>query len=138
MCSAMPTYEYRCKDCEGSFEIVQSFSDDTLTKCPGKRAGGPVTEACFQPGKGKVVKVFASVGIAFKGDGFYKNDHGTKKPAAASTDSSASAATTASSGTESKSGDSKSGDSTSSDSKSSGSKSSEPKKAGKTTTAKSE
>ncbi len=131
----MPTYEYRCKDCEGSFEIVQSFSDDSLTKCPGKRAGGPMTEACFKPGKGKVVKVFASVGISFKGDGFYKNDHGTKKPAAASADSSATS-TTSDSGTDSKSTDTKKSDAKQSDSKKSDTKKSESKKSEKATTAK--
>ena len=36
--------------------------------------GGPA--ACVAPGEGPVKKVFSKVGIAFKGDGFYKNDHG--------------------------------------------------------------
>ncbi|MEI8050649.1 MAG: FmdB family zinc ribbon protein [Actinomycetes bacterium] len=56
----MPTYEYVCTKCGHQFEIVQSFSDDALTKCP----------EC----KGKLRKVFGSVGIVFKGSGFYKND----------------------------------------------------------------
>lgn len=73
----MPTYDYRCDTCDSHFEYVQSFSDDALTRCPGKRKGGPVTEQCTSPGKGKVVKVFSKVGIAFKGEGFYKNDHGS-------------------------------------------------------------
>lgn len=73
----MPTYDYRCDTCGSQFEFVQSFSDDALSRCPGKRKGGPVTEACISPGKGKVVKVFSKVGIAFKGEGFYKNDHGS-------------------------------------------------------------
>ena len=30
----MPTYEYRCKDCGHQLEVVQSFTDDTLTECP--------------------------------------------------------------------------------------------------------
>ena len=30
----MPTYEYRCSDCTNSFEIVQKFSDPSLTTCP--------------------------------------------------------------------------------------------------------
>ena len=30
----MPTYEYACTKCGHQFEIVQSFSDDALTKCP--------------------------------------------------------------------------------------------------------
>jgi putative FmdB family regulatory protein len=56
----MPTYEYVCTKCGDQFEIVQSFSDDALTKCA----------KC----KGALRKVFGSVGIVFKGSGFYKND----------------------------------------------------------------
>ena len=58
--STMPTYEYACTECGHQFEIVQSFSDDALTECPN----------C----KGKLRKVFGSVGIVFKGSGFYKTD----------------------------------------------------------------
>ncbi|HYH51286.1 MAG TPA: FmdB family zinc ribbon protein [Acidimicrobiia bacterium] len=57
----MPTYEYRCNDCGEHLEVVQSFSDDPLTKCP----------SC----KGKLRKVFSPVGIVFKGSGFYKTDN---------------------------------------------------------------
>jgi putative FmdB family regulatory protein len=56
----VPTYEYRCKDCSQELEVVQSFTDDALTIC----------DACG----GNLRKVFGSVGIAFKGSGFYKND----------------------------------------------------------------
>ena len=56
----MPTYDYRCKDCGHEFEIHQSFSEDALTECP----------EC----KGNLRKVFGSVGISFKGSGFYKTD----------------------------------------------------------------
>ncbi len=56
----MPTYEYRCKDCDHQFDAVQSFTDDALTECP----------ACG----GALRKVFGSVGITFKGSGFYKTD----------------------------------------------------------------
>lgn len=69
----MPMYDYRCDRCEAQFEIRQSFSDDALTVCPEE--GGPTT--CTAPGQGPVRKVFTGVGIAFKGDGFYKNDHGS-------------------------------------------------------------
>lgn len=99
----MPTYDYRCETCESHFEFVQSFSDDSLKKCPGKRSGGPVTEACTSPGRGKVVKVFSKVGIAFKGDGFYKNDHGSaaKKKADASANGESSKSSESSSGSDS-------------------------------------
>lgn len=56
----MPTYEYRCKACGEQLEVVQSFTDDPLT----------THDACG----GELRKVFGSVGIAFKGSGFYKND----------------------------------------------------------------
>ena|SRR5206468_12207192 len=58
----MPTYEYRCTNCEEHLEVVQSFSDDALTKCPN----------C---GKKTLRKVFSPVGIVFKGSGFYKTDN---------------------------------------------------------------
>lgn len=61
----MPTYQYRCQTCSHEFEEKQSFADDALTDCP--------IGAC----KGAVKKVFSGVGISFKGDGFYKNDHGS-------------------------------------------------------------
>ena len=56
----MPTYEYRCDTCAQNFDVVQSFTDDPLTECP--TCGSPVR------------KVFGSVGIVFKGSGFYKTD----------------------------------------------------------------
>jgi putative FmdB family regulatory protein len=59
----MPTYEYRCKDCSHDLEAVQAFTDDPLTECP----------ACG----GHLKKRFGSVGITFKGSGFYKNDSRT-------------------------------------------------------------
>ena len=68
----MPLYDYRCDRCDTQFEIRQSFSDDTLRVCPVE--SGPA--ACTSPGDGPVKKVFTGVGISFKGDGFYKNDHG--------------------------------------------------------------
>ena len=65
-------YDYRCERCSVQFEVRQSFSDDTLTVCPTE--GGPAS--CAAPGEGPVKKVFSGVAISFKGDGFYKNDHG--------------------------------------------------------------
>ena len=56
----MPTYSYACTECDNRFDIVQSFSDDTLTVCP----------QC----SGKLRKLFNSVGIVFKGSGFYRTD----------------------------------------------------------------
>ena len=59
----MPTYIYRCQNCEKEFEIIQSIKDDPISKCPSECSG-------------VVKKVFSGVGISFKGAGFYKNDHG--------------------------------------------------------------
>jgi putative FmdB family regulatory protein len=56
----VPTYQYACTECGEQIERVQSFSDPALTECP----------AC----SGKLRKVFNSVGIVFKGSGFYRND----------------------------------------------------------------
>ena len=30
----MPTYAYACTACDHRFEVVQSFSEDSLTECP--------------------------------------------------------------------------------------------------------
>ena len=65
-------YDYRCERCSTQFEIRQSFSDEALTVCPAEVAAAE----CVAPGEGPVKKVFSGVAISFKGDGFYKNDHG--------------------------------------------------------------
>ena len=87
----MPTYEYRCDTCDLRFDIVQSFADDALTKCP-KASDEASPASCASPGKGKVKKVFSAPAITFKGDGFYKNDSrvgaGKSGSAAAAADSS--------------------------------------------------
>nr|WP_241831148.1 FmdB family zinc ribbon protein [Parafrankia soli] len=57
---SVPTYQYRCTACGHDLEAVQSFSDAALTECP----------ACT----GRLRKVFSSVGLVFKGSGFYKTD----------------------------------------------------------------
>ncbi len=56
----MPTYQYACTACDHRFDAVQSFSDASLTVCP----------VC----SGALRKVFSSVGIVFKGSGFYRTD----------------------------------------------------------------
>jgi len=86
----VPTYQYACTACGHQLEAVQSFADEPLTECP----------AC----EGRLRKLFSSVGVVFKGSGFYRTD-------SRSTPS-----------------ESKSAESTSSESKSSDSKDSAPKK----------
>ena len=56
----MPTYAYACKDCSHTFDVHQSFTDDALTVCP----------QC----QGDLRKKFNSVGVVFKGSGFYRTD----------------------------------------------------------------
>jgi putative FmdB family regulatory protein len=58
----VPTYQYACTNPEGKheFEVVQSFSDPSVSTCP--ECGAPVR------------KVYGSVGVVFKGSGFYRND----------------------------------------------------------------
>jgi putative FmdB family regulatory protein len=86
----MPTYEYACKQCGEHLEVVQSFKDDPLTVCPN--CGGDLR------------KVFGSVGIVFKGSGFYKTDSRSSSSAAKKTDAGTEAKETASASTKSDSG----------------------------------
>lgn len=59
----MPTYQYACTACDHRFEAVQAFADDPLTQCP----------EC----EGRLRKLFGSVGVVFKGPGFYRTDSRT-------------------------------------------------------------
>jgi putative FmdB family regulatory protein len=61
----VPTYSYQCKEFGEAFDAVQSFSDDPLTVCPN--CGGPLR------------KLFNSVGVVFKGSGFYRTDSRSSK-----------------------------------------------------------
>lgn len=56
----MPTYQYLCTSCAHEFELVQAFSDEAIKDCP----------LC----QGPVRKIYNSVGVVFKGSGFYKTD----------------------------------------------------------------
>jgi putative FmdB family regulatory protein len=84
----MPTYQYACTDaeCGERFELVQSFTDPAASECPICHSG--------------VRKVYGSVGVVFKGSGFYRTD---SRSSAKSTELAASSASSGSSGGESKS-----------------------------------
>ena len=56
----MPTYSYRCTECDTAFDIQQAFTDDALTECP----------TCA----GRLRKVYNSIGVTFNGSGFYRTD----------------------------------------------------------------
>ncbi len=105
----MPTYSYACTECDNRFDAVQAFTDDALKDCP----------QC----SGRLRKLFGSVGVVFKGSGFYRTDsragsassssNGEKKKSSASTESSgtsteSSASSSSSSSTSKSNGESKS------------------------------
>jgi putative FmdB family regulatory protein len=97
----MPIYEYRRPD-GSTFEVQQSFSDDTLTMDPA--TGVPVERVLHAPA------------VHFKGKGFYNTDYGTRKRQrenAASSDSSSSGSSGESSSSEGSSDSSSAGDSSS-------------------------
>lgn len=71
----MPTYSYRCTECDTAFDIQQAFTDDSLTECP----------TCG----GKLRKVFSSIGVTFTGSGFYSTDTRSEAKTAAKSKSSA-------------------------------------------------
>lgn len=85
----MPAYDYRCRDCNHEFETYQSFTDDPLTECP--ECGGTLR------------KVFGSVGISFKGSGFYKNDSRSSSSKGSTSSSSSSDTSAGSEGSTTKS-----------------------------------
>ena len=62
----MPTYRYRCNNCNYEFEKLQSIISDPLKTCP----------EC----SGEVKRLIGSgTGIIFKGSGFYVNDYKKKE-----------------------------------------------------------
>lgn len=61
----MPLYTYRCNENDHEFQARQRMIDDPLTECPV--CGGPVR------------RVVSSVGVVFKGSGFYVTDNRSNK-----------------------------------------------------------
>ena len=60
---SMPTYDYKCKDCDKVFEHFQSMKDEPLTRCLCEK-------------NGSVTRMISSgSGIIFKGSGFYVTDY---------------------------------------------------------------
>jgi putative FmdB family regulatory protein len=82
----MPIYEYVCKKC-GEFEVTQRITEAALRKCP----------TC----KGKVERILSRSSFVLKGSGWYATDYARKgNGAAESKESSAPAASAATSKTE--------------------------------------
>jgi putative FmdB family regulatory protein len=102
----VPTYDYRCDQCERTFEVRQRISAEPLTTC--ERCGGPIR------------RLLAATPFILKGGGWYVTDYpseGRKKgmesekkssgdatPAPAATPSSTDGAASKSDGAASKSG----------------------------------
>jgi putative FmdB family regulatory protein len=111
----VPTYSYACTACEHNFDTVQKFTDPSLTDCP----------EC----SGRLRKLFSSVGIVFKGSGFYRTDSRASSPAESSSNGKSESGSNGKSESKPESGsgstsDSKSGSASSSSTSSSSSSSS--------------
>jgi putative FmdB family regulatory protein len=92
----VPTYSYACTECGNRFDAVQAFTDDALQECP----------KC----SGRLRKLFGSVGVVFKGSGFYRTDsraasssssNGENKKSSTSTESSRDSSSKSNGGSES-------------------------------------
>lgn len=62
----MPTYVYRCQECNNHLEVIQKFSDAPLKTCP----------KC----QGQLHRVIHATGIVFKGSGWYVTDSRSSSP----------------------------------------------------------
>ena len=69
----MPLYEYKCENCGDVFEVIQKFSDETLT----------AHEKCG----GKVERLISTSALQFKGSGWYVNDYAKGSKSASNGDS---------------------------------------------------
>lgn len=58
----MPLYEYKCRECQKTFEVIQKFSDRPLM----------VHEGCG----GELEKLISPAALQFKGSGWYVTDYG--------------------------------------------------------------
>lgn len=60
----MPLYKYRCDECDNTFKVLKkNGKKDEAPKCP-------------ECGSEEVERLISSVGIRFKGSGFYRTDYG--------------------------------------------------------------
>lgn len=75
----MPTYVYKCANCGHTFEARQRMADSPLTDCP----------TCEESALRRVIN---SVGVVFKGSGFYVTDNRNGRNGAAASNDSASSA----------------------------------------------
>lgn len=64
----MPTYEYRCSNCQHTFDKFQYITEPSRRKCP----------VCKKLTLKRMIG--SGSGLIFKGSGFYCNDYGKSKP----------------------------------------------------------
>lgn len=57
----MPLYEYKCKSCEKTFEVLQKMNEEPMTEC---------LYCC-----GSVEKLVSSTSFQLKGSGWYVTDY---------------------------------------------------------------
>ncbi len=69
----MPLYEYRCKSCGNTFEVIQKFSDRPLRKC--SECSGPLE------------KLVSRSSFQLKGGGWFINDYSSSKSGSSSSES---------------------------------------------------
>ena len=68
----MPTYDYKCNDCDDVFEVTHSIMEEPSISCPSCQSN-------------LVIRLISrNVGISFKGSGFYINDKDSKSTSASS------------------------------------------------------
>ena len=58
----MPLYKYRCNECDNEFKVLRLNGEDEDPECP-------------KCGSKSVERMVSSVGIRFKGKGFYRTDY---------------------------------------------------------------
>ena len=79
MVPSVPTYDYQCRQCGRTTEVIHSMLED-----------GPA--ACEHCG-GQLRRVFHPTGIIFKGSGFYRTDSRARSSSSDSSDGGSSAKT---------------------------------------------
>lgn len=62
----MPLYEYKCKECNDVFEVLQRINEEPLTQCLH----------CH----GTVEKLISTSSFQLKGNGWYVTDYRNKHP----------------------------------------------------------
>ena len=68
----MPTYDYKCKNCNDTFEHFQKMTDDPLKVCD--KCGGSLVRL-----------IGTGLTPVFKGKGFYETDYKNNKTAESKT-----------------------------------------------------